>query len=152
MACDHQEGHSGGARLAPESGELRLIRICDRCGSELEELGRIPYSPAPRLLAIHLTELTARELHLPEGRIAALRLAALTGETPPAGSTEAQVIDICVAYTKRLGSASARAGSRVCGGRPHGRRASGVRVEAVVARAFARALREHDARLDRAAA
>lgn len=151
MHCDHRETQSGAARYLPERGELRLIRVCDRCGIEVAELGRMPYSPAPRLLAIHLVELTARELRFSEQRIAALRLAALTGEQPAPGSTEAQVIDLCSAYAKRPAATSPRAARRPDAGHRRSRRAE-AHPDRQVQEAFARALSRRDTRLDKAAA
>jgi hypothetical protein len=45
MECDHTGTHSGASRYIRETGELRLVLLCDRCGAEREELGRIEYRP-----------------------------------------------------------------------------------------------------------
>jgi hypothetical protein len=45
MECDHTGTYSGASRYLRESGELRLVLLCDRCGAEREELGRIDYRP-----------------------------------------------------------------------------------------------------------
>jgi HD-GYP domain-containing protein (c-di-GMP phosphodiesterase class II) len=77
MACDHSALRSGGARYLPASGELHLMLVCDSCGGECESLGSVDYELRPRRLTGHLAELTARELGLPEQRIARVRFAAL---------------------------------------------------------------------------
>jgi HD-GYP domain-containing protein (c-di-GMP phosphodiesterase class II) len=77
MACDHSASHSGGARFLASTGELTLSLICDRCGSERMELGRIDYRPTPRRLVVALAELTARELGLHERQTERVRFAAL---------------------------------------------------------------------------
>jgi hypothetical protein len=45
MECDHTGTHSGASRYLRDSGELRLVLLCDRCGAERQELGRIEYRP-----------------------------------------------------------------------------------------------------------
>lgn len=75
--CDHSALHSGGARFLPASGELQLMRLCDSCGSVVEQLGKVDYLPRPRRLVGHLAELTARELGLEEEQISRVRFAAL---------------------------------------------------------------------------
>jgi hypothetical protein len=45
MACDHSGTYSGASRYLREAGELRLVLLCDRCGAERRELGRIEYRP-----------------------------------------------------------------------------------------------------------
>ncbi len=77
MACDHSALRSGGARYLREAGELQLMLVCDTCGAECAQLGRIGYRPRPRRLVGHLAELTARELGLDEGQTARVRFAAL---------------------------------------------------------------------------
>src|SRR5271154_573203 len=77
MLCDHSALHSGEARYLRETGQLRLVLVCDRCGSEQAELERIDYIPSARCFAGHLAELTARELGLEEIAVARVRFAAL---------------------------------------------------------------------------
>jgi HD-GYP domain-containing protein (c-di-GMP phosphodiesterase class II) len=77
MACDHSALHSGGARYEPSAGQLRLVLVCDSCGSECRPIGSVDYEPRPRRLVGHLAELTARELGLGEGQVARVRFAAL---------------------------------------------------------------------------
>ena len=77
MACDHSASHSGAARYLREVGQLRLVLVCDGCGAERAQLGRVDYSPNPRRLVAHLAELTARELGLGEEQTARVRFAAL---------------------------------------------------------------------------
>jgi hypothetical protein len=48
MACDHSGTHSGATRYLRQTGQLRLVLVCDRCGAERSELGNRSYSPAPR--------------------------------------------------------------------------------------------------------
>jgi hypothetical protein len=45
MKCDHSGTYSGASRYVRESGELRLVLLCDRCGAERQELGRMEYRP-----------------------------------------------------------------------------------------------------------
>jgi hypothetical protein len=45
MKCDHTGTYSGASRYIREAGELRLVLLCDRCGAERQELGRIEYRP-----------------------------------------------------------------------------------------------------------
>jgi len=45
MECDHTGTYSGASRYLRDSGELRLVLLCDRCGAERQELGRIEYRP-----------------------------------------------------------------------------------------------------------
>ncbi len=68
---------SGEARYLRETRQLRLVLVCDLCGSEQAELGMIEYAPNARCFAGHLAELTARELGLDETLIARVRFAAL---------------------------------------------------------------------------
>lgn len=77
MVCDHSAVQSGEARYLREARQLRLVLVCDRCGSEQAELGRIDYAPSARCFAGHLAELTARELGLDENQVARVRFAAL---------------------------------------------------------------------------
>jgi HD-GYP domain-containing protein (c-di-GMP phosphodiesterase class II) len=77
MACDHSALHSGGARYLHETSQLRLVLVCDQCGTEQVELERIAYTPHARCFTGHLAELTARELGLGEAQVARVRFAAL---------------------------------------------------------------------------
>ena len=45
MMCDHSGTYSGASRYSRESGELRLVLLCDQCGVERQELGRVQYRP-----------------------------------------------------------------------------------------------------------
>ena len=45
MLCDHTGTYSGASRYLREAGELRLVLLCDGCGAERQELGRIEYRP-----------------------------------------------------------------------------------------------------------
>jgi hypothetical protein len=75
--CDHAGTHSGQARYVRELGELRLLLVCDGCGAERSEVGRVSYRPNAHRVDGHLAELTARELGLSEARSAKVRHAAL---------------------------------------------------------------------------
>lgn len=75
--CNHSALQSGGARYIRETRELRLVLVCDLCGAEQAELDRINYAPSARRAVASLTELTARELDLDDGRVAKLGFAAL---------------------------------------------------------------------------
>lgn len=77
MACDHSALYSGGARYLREAAQLRLVLVCDACGAERAQLGRIAYRIQPRCLVVHLAELTARELGLSEELTARVRFAAM---------------------------------------------------------------------------
>jgi HD-GYP domain-containing protein (c-di-GMP phosphodiesterase class II) len=69
--------HNGESRYLREAGFLRLVLVCDACGVERAELGRIGYRTDARCVDARLAELTARELGLSEHTIARVRLAAL---------------------------------------------------------------------------
>lgn len=45
MKCDHTGTHSGASRYLRDAGELRLVLLCDVCGAERLELGRMEYRP-----------------------------------------------------------------------------------------------------------
>lgn len=77
MGCDHLAAHSGGARYLPETGQLQLMLVCDACGAERVQLGRVDYWPDPRRLVVQLAELTAREFGLDADQTARVRFAAL---------------------------------------------------------------------------
>jgi HD-GYP domain-containing protein (c-di-GMP phosphodiesterase class II) len=77
MVCDHSALQSGEARYLHETSQLRLVLVCDRCGTERAELERIAYAPQARCFTGHLAELTARELGLGENQVARVRFAAL---------------------------------------------------------------------------
>jgi hypothetical protein len=47
MDCDHSGTYSGACRYSRETGQLRLVLVCDRCGAERSELGNVDYSPHP---------------------------------------------------------------------------------------------------------
>lgn len=47
--CDHSGPHSGATRYLREQGQLRLVVVCDDCGSECDELTRVDYLPHPAL-------------------------------------------------------------------------------------------------------
>jgi hypothetical protein len=47
--CDHSGTYSGASRYVREAGELRLVLLCDQCGAERRELGRVEYRPDVRL-------------------------------------------------------------------------------------------------------
>jgi HD-GYP domain-containing protein (c-di-GMP phosphodiesterase class II) len=77
MGCDHSASHSGGARYLAQTGQLQLVLVCDACGAERAQLGRIDYTPDPRRLVVQLAELTAREYGLNEDQTSRVRFAAL---------------------------------------------------------------------------
>lgn len=77
MACDHSAWYSGAARYLREAAQLRLVLVCDVCGAERAQLGRIDYRLQPRCLVVHLAELTARELGLSEHLNIRVRFAAM---------------------------------------------------------------------------
>jgi HD-GYP domain-containing protein (c-di-GMP phosphodiesterase class II) len=77
MVCDHAGPHSGASRYSRETGELRLVLTCDRCGADRRELGALSYRPRGPSLVGQLAESTACELGLDEPRIARVRLAAM---------------------------------------------------------------------------
>src|ERR1700716_2648923 len=80
MECDHLAPHSGAARYLRETSQLRLSLVCDQCGAERAEFGRIDYRPNGRRLIGQLAELTARELSLDDAQIERVRLAALVSD------------------------------------------------------------------------
>jgi HD-GYP domain-containing protein (c-di-GMP phosphodiesterase class II) len=77
MACDHSAWYSGAARYLREAAQLRLVLVCDVCGAERAQLGRIDYRLQPRCLVVHLAELIARELRLSEEAAGRVRFAAM---------------------------------------------------------------------------
>jgi HD-GYP domain-containing protein (c-di-GMP phosphodiesterase class II) len=77
MACDHSASHTGAARYERQSAKLRLVLVCDACGAERAQLGRIDYLIQPRCLVVHVADLIARELGLSEALIARVRFAAM---------------------------------------------------------------------------
>jgi hypothetical protein len=40
--------HTGATRYSRQTGQLRLVLVCDQCGAERGDLGRLDYSPHPR--------------------------------------------------------------------------------------------------------
>ena len=68
MTCDHTGPHSGVSKYLRETAELRLTLVCDQCGAERSEYGRIDYRPHARRFSAELAEMTARELGLDEPR------------------------------------------------------------------------------------
>jgi HD-GYP domain-containing protein (c-di-GMP phosphodiesterase class II) len=77
MACDHSDWYSGAARYVREGAQLRLVLVCDACGAERAQLGRIDYRVQPRCMVMQSAELIARELGLDEGLTSRVRLAAM---------------------------------------------------------------------------
>lgn len=77
MACNHSGTHNGESRYLRDAGQLRLVLVCDACGAERAELGRVDYQPDARYIDGRLAELTSRGLGLSEPTIARVRLAAL---------------------------------------------------------------------------
>jgi hypothetical protein len=55
MMCDHSGTYSGASRYLRDAGELRLVLLCDGCGAERRELGRVEYRPAPEVERTGLT-------------------------------------------------------------------------------------------------
>jgi HD-GYP domain-containing protein (c-di-GMP phosphodiesterase class II) len=81
VQCDHSGPHSGQAQYLREAGALRLVLVCDGCGTECVEIGTIDYRPNARHVDLRLTELTARKLGLSRARTARVRLAVLLCDT-----------------------------------------------------------------------
>jgi HD-GYP domain-containing protein (c-di-GMP phosphodiesterase class II) len=77
MPCDHSATHSGGARYLRGSSQLQLVLLCDDCGAELVQLGRVDYRLEPRRVAVQVAELIARELELGASQADRVRFAAL---------------------------------------------------------------------------
>jgi hypothetical protein len=44
-ACRHDAFHSATSRYDRRAGVLRFVLMCDGCGSEVREVGRIQYRP-----------------------------------------------------------------------------------------------------------
>jgi hypothetical protein len=61
MMCDHSGTYSGASRYVRDAGELRLVLLCDQCGAERQELGRVKYRPDVRLPAPDAAGLAAGE-------------------------------------------------------------------------------------------
>jgi hypothetical protein len=66
MTCDHSGAGSGATRYLREAGQLRLVLVCDQCGAERGELGRLDYRPHARRAVEDLAELSARDPALAE--------------------------------------------------------------------------------------
>ncbi len=62
MICDHSGTHSGGARYIRETGQLRLVLVCDQCGAECGELGTLDYRTDALFSAPQLPDLAPPEL------------------------------------------------------------------------------------------
>lgn len=77
MVCDHSGPHSGVSKYLRGSAELRLTLVCDQCGTEQSEYGRIDYRPNARRFSAELAELTARQLGLDKRQIGRVRFATL---------------------------------------------------------------------------
>jgi HD-GYP domain-containing protein (c-di-GMP phosphodiesterase class II) len=77
MACDHSAWYSGATRYMREAAQLRLVLVCDACGAERAQLGRVYYRLQPRCLVVHVAELIGRGLGLSEELIARIRLGAM---------------------------------------------------------------------------
>jgi HD-GYP domain-containing protein (c-di-GMP phosphodiesterase class II) len=80
MTCDHSGSHSGACRYERGSEQLRLLLVCDTCGTERSELGRVGYRPRGRRLVGRLAEVTAQAMGLDEGQIARVRLSAMLSD------------------------------------------------------------------------
>jgi hypothetical protein len=44
-ACRHDGFHSATSRYERQAGVLRFVLVCDSCGSEVRQVGRIRYRP-----------------------------------------------------------------------------------------------------------
>lgn len=70
MMCDHSGTHSGASRYVREVGELRLVLLCDQCGAERQELGRMEYRPEVVLPGPQPTALISDDSALAEPKAA----------------------------------------------------------------------------------
>jgi len=77
MACDHSASHSGAARYLRAASQLQLMVVCDACGAELMQLGRVDYRLEPRWLVVRVAELISRERELREEQTHRVRFASL---------------------------------------------------------------------------
>ena len=59
MMCDHSGTYSGGSRYLRDAGVLRLVLLCDLCGAERQELGRVKYRPDVRVPGLERAGLAA---------------------------------------------------------------------------------------------
>ncbi len=80
MNCDHSGSHSGACRYERRPGQLRLVLVCDACGTERSELGRVGYRPRGRRMVGRLAELTAGAMGLDEEQIARVRLTGMLSD------------------------------------------------------------------------
>lgn len=71
MACEHSGMHSGATRYSRQTGQLRLVLVCDECGAERGVLGHLDYSPRPRRAPVPIPALLADERHAGGGSPAA---------------------------------------------------------------------------------
>lgn len=56
MDCDHSGTYSGASRYIRETGQLRFVLVCDRCGAERSELTRLSYRPHARRVGAEAPE------------------------------------------------------------------------------------------------
>ena len=77
MVCDHSGSYSGASRILREEDQLRLVLVCDACGSERAQLGRVGYRPQPRCLVLYAAQIIARELRLSDELTARVHFAAM---------------------------------------------------------------------------
>jgi hypothetical protein len=61
MNCDHSGTRSGGARYIRDTGQLRLVLVCDQCGTECGELGKVEYRTQALFPVSQLPNLTSPE-------------------------------------------------------------------------------------------
>jgi hypothetical protein len=47
--CDHSGTYSGASLYLRDAGQLRLVLLCDECGAECREIGRVAYRPDVRI-------------------------------------------------------------------------------------------------------
>jgi hypothetical protein len=69
--CNHSGTRSGGARYLRETGQLRLVLVCDRCGTECSELGRVDYHTEARFSLPTLAQLTPSGIDVAKAELSA---------------------------------------------------------------------------------
>jgi hypothetical protein len=47
--CEHSGTYSGASKYLRDVGQLRLVLLCDQCGAERGEIGRVAYRPDVRI-------------------------------------------------------------------------------------------------------
>lgn len=67
--CDHSGTYSGASQYLRDAGQLRLVLLCDQCGAERGEVGRLAYRPDVRIPGRQPARMPASALGAPAAPI-----------------------------------------------------------------------------------